>query len=117
MSHADDLHVVVFTDTFFETNGVGSYYKTLLNWSKRVGRMRMTVICPARDDALVGKVPEDVIPVRGLIQFRNPFYKDLTLGTFSESKLRAIINSLPGSKVIHIATSGALGVAGATSLC
>lgn len=113
MSHATDLHVVVFTDTFFETNGVGTYYKTLLGWSAKREDIRITVICPERDDLGQHDVPENTIPVRGGIQFRNPFYKDLVLGHFSESKLRRIVRSLPGRKVVHVATSGALGVAGA----
>ncbi|MHC4695741.1 MAG: glycosyltransferase [Planctomycetota bacterium] len=113
MTRAGDFHVVVFTDTFFETNGVGSYYKTLLNWCRRVDGMRVTVICPARDDVIIGKIPDSVIPVRPRGQFRNPFYKDLTLGYYSLGKLRAIVEDLTGPKVIHIATSGPLGVAGA----
>ncbi|UCE60813.1 MAG: glycosyltransferase [Phycisphaerales bacterium] len=115
MGRDDELHVVVVTDTFFETNGVGTYYKTLLKWCHHVGGMRMTVLCPARDDVIVGKIPESVIPVRTGIQCRNPFYKDLTLGYYSEKKMREIIGRLDDPKVVHIATSGALGVAGANA--
>ncbi len=113
MTRAGEFQVVVFTDTFFETNGVGSYYKTLLSWCRRVEGMRVTIICPERDDVIVGKIPPEVIPVRARGQFRNPFYKDLTLGYYSVRRLRAIVDRLPGPKVIHIATSGPLGVAGA----
>lgn len=116
MTLGNDLHIVVFTDTFFETNGVGTYYKTLIGWSRTQKDLRVTVICPERDDLGRGDYPEDTIPVRGRFQFRNPFYKDLVLGYFSESKLASIVRSLPGRKVGHVATSGALGVSGANTV-
>ncbi len=113
MSQGNELHIVVFTDTFFETNGVGTFYKTLLGWSAGREDTRITVICPERDDLGHGDTPENAVPLKGRFQFRNPFYKDLVLGYFSQSKLRKIVRSLPGRKVGHVATSGALGVSGA----
>ncbi|MCH8966062.1 MAG: glycosyltransferase [Planctomycetes bacterium] len=115
MTQNGAVHIVVITDVFFETNGVATYYKTLLNWSRRNGRMRVTVLCPARDDLIVGKIPDNVIPIRGAIQFRNPFYRDLTLGYFPQRKLRTILRELSGPKVVHIATSGPLGYAGSAA--
>lgn len=113
MAQGDSFHVVVFTDTFLETNGVGSYYRTLLGWAKRTGAVNVTVICPAREDLVVGEVEAGVVPVRPRLQLKNPVYKLLTLGYYPQSRLTSIVQSIPNPKVIHIATSGAVGYAGA----
>lgn len=113
MAPAHDLHIVVFTDTFFETNGVGSFYRTMLKWCERVDDVRMTILCPPRDDVQADKLHPDVIPVDPVVYWRNPFYPDLNLGYYHEPRLRGIVRALSGSKVIHIATSGPLGIAGA----
>jgi len=113
MAGQDKLHVVVFTDTFFETNGVGSYYRTLLNWCRGRQDFQVTVICPARDDLEAAQATDDVIPVRSLVDWKNPFYRDLTIGYFYQPMLRRIVRELAGSKVVHVATSGPLGVGGA----
>ena len=105
------LHVVVFTDTFFETNGIGSYYRTLLEWSRRTGDFDLTVLCPARNDLQNGNGTAGVVAVRPALSGRNPFYRDLTIGCFSASKLRDLIRRLPGRRVLHVATSGPLGAA------
>ncbi|MCH7994629.1 MAG: glycosyltransferase [Planctomycetes bacterium] len=113
MVQGKELQIVVFTDAFFETNGVGSYYKTLLGWCAERTGIRVTIICPERDDLVRGDIPKHVIPIRGLIQFRNPFYKDLVFGYYSQTKLRKIVESIERPKIIHIATTGLLGVGGA----
>jgi len=113
MSSDCGFHIVVFTDTFFETNGVGSYYKTLLDWSRRTGAVHVSVVCPARDDLDIADVPEGVIPVQPRLQMPNPVYKMLTLGYYPQGALRRIVRDIGDPKVIHIATSGAVGVAGA----
>ena len=113
MVQGKELQIVVFTDAFFETNGVGSYYKTLLGWCAERTGIRVTIICPERDDLVRGDIPKHVIPIRGLIQFRNPFYKDLVFGYYSQTKLRRIVESIERPKIIHIATTGLLGVGGA----
>ena len=91
MSCGGGLHIVVFTDTFFETNGVGSYYKTLLNWSRQSAAADVTILCPAREDLDIADVPEGVIPVRPRLQMQNPVYKMLTLGYYPQGTLRAIV--------------------------
>ncbi len=113
MARRRSLQVVVFTDTFFETNGVGSYYRTVLEWSRRTDGIRVVVICPAGKDVKEGLVCDDVIAVRPTFPFRNPVYSHLTLGYFPQAKLCRILREIGRPKVIHIATSGALGVAGA----
>lgn len=113
MVRSGEFHVVVFTDTFFETNGVSSYYRTLLDWCKGDVGMRATLICPYRGDLEMGPYGSNVIPVRASVQFKNPFYGDLTLGYFSQPLLKKVVANLTGPKVVHVATSGALGVAGA----
>lgn len=113
MARDSDMHVLVFTDTFFETNGVGSYYRTLLDWCRQEGKVRVSILCPLRDDLPMDEAGPEVIPVRPSINFLNPFYRDLTIGYYSRVLLRRIVNGLPGSKVVHIATSGPLGFAGA----
>jgi glycosyltransferase involved in cell wall biosynthesis len=113
MAQSRELQVVVFTDTFFETNGVGSYYRTVLDWCRHTDGIRVTVICPAGPDGKGGQVGDDVIAVRPTFPFRNPVYSHLTLGYFPQAKLCKIVNGISGPKVIHVATSGVLGVAGA----
>jgi glycosyltransferase involved in cell wall biosynthesis len=119
MQSTYDFHLIVFTDTFFETNGVGSYYRTVLDWARQNGHARVHVVCPARDEEDLkpqvgsGDHPDDVIPVRPLLPFRNPFYPDLILGHYRQSTLRGIVEAMEGPKVIHIATSGPLGAAAA----
>jgi len=115
MSRNDGFHIVVFTDTFFETNGVGSYYKTLLKWSRRSEAIRVTVICPAREDLGMTAAPEGVISVRPRLQIRNPVYRMLTLGYYPQSTVCDIVAEIGDPKVIHIATSAAVGVAGAVA--
>jgi glycosyltransferase involved in cell wall biosynthesis len=113
MARSPKLQVIVFTDTFFETNGIGSYYRTVLEWCRRTDGIQVTVICPASSDAPRGAARDDVIAVRPILPFRNPVYSHLTLGYFPQAKLCRIVKSIRGPKVIHIATSGVLGVAGA----
>jgi phosphatidylinositol alpha 1,6-mannosyltransferase len=106
------VHILVFTDTFFEVNGIGSYYRAFLDWNARTNRARVTIICPARADLPAHGYGEQVVGVRGIPQWRNPFYRDLILGYFSPSAQARIIRATTGPKVVHVATSGALGVAG-----
>ena len=113
MARSPKLQIVVFTDTYFETNGVGSYYRTVLEWCRRTEGIRAIVICPTGPDGKGGQVGDDVIAVRPSFPFRNPVYSHLTLGYFPQAKLCKIVNGISGPKVIHVATSGALGVAGA----
>ena len=113
MARQGNLQVVVFTDTFLETNGVGSYYRTVLEWSRKTEGIDVTVVCPTRDDLGGYQARDGVIPVRPAFPFRNPVYNHLTLGYFPQSKLGKIVNEIPSPKVIHIATSGALGFAAA----
>ncbi|MCO6438320.1 MAG: glycosyltransferase [Phycisphaerae bacterium] len=114
MARLNEFHIVVFTDTFFETNGVASYYRMLLDWSRSTPGVRVTIVCPKRHDLEGAEYGHDVIPIQGSVQFRNPFYKDLVLGYFSGPAVRKILQNLSGPKVVHIATSGAVGVTGAT---
>ena len=113
MGRSSGLQVIVFTDTYLETNGVASYYRTVLDWCRRTEGIRARVICPAGKGAQSGRVGEDVITVRPMFHFPNPLYKDLSLGYFPLANLCNIVNAISGPKVIHIATSGILGVAGA----
>ena len=109
--------MIVFTDTFFETNGVASYYKTLLNWCRDRGearaRVRVTVLCPARDDLEVSQIPEGVVPVKAAIRIRNPAYKMLTLGYYPQAGICRTVKAIGGPKVVHVATSGTVGIVGA----
>jgi len=107
------LHVLVFTDTFLETNGVGSFYRTILDWSQKTQNFFVTVVCPVRHNIDKNSVRSGVIAIRPMLPIRNPFYNHLTLGYFPQRKLDKIVDEAVGRKVIHIATSGALGVAGA----
>ena len=109
----DPLHLIVFTDTFFETNGVGSYYRTLLAWARRTQYARVIIVCPTRPDLAAGHVDDDVIAVKPIGQFKNPFYKDLTLGHFPQRRLRRVLDEFPAPKAIHMATAGPLGIAAA----
>ena len=107
------LHLIVFTDTYFETNGVGTFYRTMLRWCARHPEYRLSVFCPRRDIASERDAPENVHPIRGSIQFPNPFYKDLAAGYFPIRRLCRQVASVPGPKVIHIGTAGAMGATGA----
>ncbi len=107
------LNIIVFTDTFFEVNGIGSYYRMLLNWANRTNEVRVTIICPARDDLENIEASEHIIPVKGFLQRPNPFYKDLILGFFPVRKLKRIVAELPSPKVVHVATSASMGWCGA----
>jgi len=113
MARNPKLQVVVFTDTFLETNGVGSYYRTVLDWCRRTDGIRVTIICPAKLGASGDDIRDDVIAIRPAFPFRNPVYSHLTLGYFPQGKLCKIVNGIDDPKVIHVATSGVLGVAGA----
>jgi|CXWL01.1.fsa_nt_gi glycosyltransferase involved in cell wall biosynthesis len=113
MPRSPELQVIVFTDTYFETNGVGSYYRTVLEWCRRTEGIRAIVICPTGPDGKGGQVGDDVVSVRPTFPFRNPVYSQLTMGYFPQAKLCKIVQGISGPKVIHVATSGALGVAGA----
>ncbi len=113
MIQGNDLHIVVFTDTFFETNGVASFYRTMLKWCSQADGVRMTILCPPVKNINPSDVRPDVIPVRPVVNWRNPFYPDLRLGYFHEPTLRKLVRSFSDTKVIHVATSGPLGIAGA----
>ncbi len=113
MAASGSLHIVVFTDTFFETNGIGSYYRTLLDWCRPIEGVRMTVVCPKCDEVDAASDYDNVIQVPSCIDCRNPFYRDLRIGYFFEHPLREIVKSLTGRLVMHIATAGPLGMASA----
>jgi len=112
VSERSGLHLIVFSDTFFEINGVRTFYRTLLDWCRRTNYARVTVICPEPSHLNGHQVPENVIPIRPLGRFREPLYNSFTLGHYPISMLRDLFNSLDGTKVIHVATSGPLGYAG-----
>lgn len=107
------IDIFVFTDTFFETNGIATFYKTVLKWCPPSGNTRVTVICPARPDLEVSEVDARVLAVRPKIPMPLFFYKDLVIGVYSISKLAEIVSRSSNPKVVHIATSGPLGTAGA----
>lgn len=111
-SNEQALQLVIFSDTYFETNGISSYYRTMLDWCRGRPEVRATIICPWHPLAESEEHPCEVVPVRGSIQFRNPFYRDLVMGYFSMAHLRRIVERLPGRKVVHLATAGAMGVSG-----
>ncbi|MEK6674545.1 MAG: glycosyltransferase [Planctomycetota bacterium] len=113
MQKTIDFRIVVITDTFFEVNGIGSYYRTLLDWCRRTRGGNYTIVCPRRDDLAQGDVADDVIPIDPAIPVPNWLYKDLPLGIYSTSAVCKVLKSIPGPKVIHVATSGMLGAAGA----
>ena len=113
MQKTIDFRIVVITDTFFEVNGIGSYYRTLLDWCRRTRGGNYTIVCPRRDDLAQGDVADDVIPIDPAIPVPNWLYKDLPLGIYSSSAVCKVLKSIPGPKVIHVATSGMLGAAGA----
>ena len=77
--------------------------------------MRVIMICPERQDLPAGDFGDDVVPVRAIAQVRNPFYPDLIFGWYSKAKLRKIVSSISGPKVVHIANSGSLPAAGANA--
>lgn len=106
------LRVLVFTDTYFETNGVGTFYRNMLSWCRDRPEYRLSVFCPQRDDAVERDAPDNVHPIRGSIQFANPFYKDLVAGYFPLRRLRQRVAGIPGPKIIHIGTAGAMGATG-----
>jgi glycosyltransferase involved in cell wall biosynthesis len=117
MSWDKKPRILVFTDTFFEVNGIGTYYRTLIDWCRQSGAAEVRVLCPARDDLHNGSVPEEVIAVRPRLHLPNPLYKDMPIGLYAKGELRSLVSSLTagngqGSPVIHIATSGPLGAAG-----
>lgn len=107
------LHVIVFTDTYFETNGVGTFYRGMLAWCARHPAYRMTVFCPHRDHAVERDAPDNVHPIRGSIQIPNPFYRDIVAGYFPLRRIRKWVADIPGRKVVHIGTAGAMGATGA----
>jgi phosphatidylinositol alpha 1,6-mannosyltransferase len=107
------LRLIVFTDTFFEVNGIGTFYRTVMDWCRRTRAVEFNILCPARSDLAPRDTPEEVIPVNPRIQISNPLYRDMPIGAFSGSRLLSIVNSLPGRKIVHIATSGPLGRKGA----
>jgi len=113
MSNNGQLTIVVFADILLGPNGIRSFCKTLLDWSKQVAGLKVVVITPSRDDDSSNISGDGVIGVRPLAQLPNPFYPELILGHYSLSKLRHIVQSLEGTKVIHIASCGLLGVCAA----
>lgn len=113
MTLGGPFQVIVFTDTFFETNGVGSYYQTLLDWLRPRDDVRMTVVCPQRRSPNSHQITGEVIPVRPRMGCQLPFYRCLKVGYYSQPALCERVIRVPGRKVIHIATSGPLGMAGA----
>lgn len=109
----DVLTVVVFADTILGPNGVRTYYRTVRKWARRHGEMRVIVISPVGSGDSDDEADDEVISVRPDATLPNPVYPGLLLGYYRQSKLRAIVEEIKTPKVIHIATSGPLGVAGA----
>lgn len=110
MASHERLILIVFADTILGPNGVRSYYLSLHRWARRSGRLRIIVLSP--DDS-EDPLDEDLIGVRPRFRVPNPFYRDLVLGHYDAGKLADFVRSLSGPKVIHIASAGPLGVAGA----
>lgn len=109
----DTLTVVVFADTILGPNGVRTFYRTLRKWARRTGEMRVVVISPVGSGDTDDNADAEVFSVRPDATLPNPIYPGLLLGYYRQSKLRAIVEQIENPSVIHIATSGPLGVAGA----
>lgn len=107
-----DLHLMVFTDSFFEINGVRTFYRTLLDWARRTQYAHVTVFCPEPAALDPGMLQDGVVPLRPLARFREPIYHSLTLGHYPQSMIARAVSTLPGEPIFHIATSGPLGYAG-----
>ncbi len=107
------IHVLVFTDTFLETSGVGTYYRTLIDMCRERKDVRITVICPDPAAADDFAPTDEVITVKPWLRCRFPFYRDVTVGYYPESNLRRLMRAIPGAKIAHIASPGPLGMAGA----
>jgi phosphatidylinositol alpha 1,6-mannosyltransferase len=104
--------ILIFADVVLTPNGVTTFCRSLQEWSEKSQAARVVVLRPAREDRVEGADGE-VIGVRPMIQVPNPLYPDLLLGRYSQAKLRRIVESFDGPKVIHIATPGLLGVSAA----
>ncbi len=107
------LHVIVFTDSYLETSGVGTYYRSLVDWCRTRDEMRVTIVCPEPARRQDYEPTEEVIPLRPKLKCSFPLYPDLTVGYYAKSMLRKLMRSMSGTRVIHIASSGPLGVAAA----
>ena len=108
-----EMNIIVFVDSFLETSGVGTYYRTLLDWCRTQPGVGMVVVCPDPAGAQDYPVTENVIAIRPHFRCRFPIYPDVTVGHYPSNKLRRIIEETPGPKVVHIASSGPLGIAAA----
>lgn len=108
-----EFTIVIFADVLLVPNGVRTFCRTLLDWTRAVQGVRVVVVAPSREDHDTDCSNGDVIGVRPDAQAPNPFYGEFLLGYYRQSKLRRIIEVIEGPKVIHIATSGLLGAAAA----
>ncbi|MGB0714436.1 MAG: glycosyltransferase [Phycisphaerae bacterium] len=107
------MNIIVFVDSFLETSGVGTYYRTLLDWCEGQDGVSMTVVCPDPAGAQDYPVTDHVIAIRPHFRCRFPIYPDVTVGHYPANRLRRIIEETPSPKVVHIASSGPLGMAAA----
>jgi len=113
MNANGQLTIVVFADVILGPNGVRTFCRTLLDWSRRTKAVRVVVLTPSRDEDVSDLGEGGVIGVRPSAHVPNLLYPDLLLGYYSQSKLKRIVQSIKGPKVIHIATCGLLGASGA----
>jgi|GEM_PF-1087178 len=113
MVRNERLNIIVFADTILGPNGVRTYYRTLRKWARRTGEVRVVVISPVGSGDTDDGADAEVYSVRPDATIPNPVYPGLLLGYYRQSKLRAIVEQIEDPRVIHIATSGPLGVAGA----
>lgn len=104
--------ILIFADVVLTPNGVSTFCRSLQEWSQKSKAARVVVLRPSREDRSEGS-NGDVIGIRPMIQVPNPLYPDILLGYYSQAKLRRIVESFEGPKVIHIATPGLLGVSAA----
>ena len=113
MADGRPFTIVLFTDSFFETNGVGTYCRTLLSWAQRSAHGRVMVVCPARRHSVHHRFGADVVAIRPRWAYHNPFYPDLLLGWYAHADMTHLLERTDTPVVIHVATAGPLGVAGA----
>ena len=64
----DLINVIVFTDSFRETSGVGTYHRTLMDWCARQDYVAMTVVCPDPAGGQDFEVSEHVVAIRPRFQ-------------------------------------------------
>ena len=107
------MHLIVFSDTFENVNGVSTIYRDLLSWADGRDGLRVTIVTPSRRTRIEHGTHGNtsVHCIRPGIDLTPRAYPEFTTGLFRLKQVDCLLDT-NDETVVHIATQGPYGILG-----